>query len=171
MCRRVRAVQGELKWGLPTDCPTNPLCAGALKDSYGVDTTSIDLTLLDARSTPMADALKTSTIDFAELCSSGPEIIVNGWVRLEDDKNTQPALVACSASQPSSGGRFVDGGEEAASRTLPSAFENALQQHAHRHQLETANWMSLPTPLSPAAPRQQGTPERQHLCTADPESS
>ena len=31
------------------------------------------------------------TIDVAELCSTGPEIIVNGWVRLEDDKGTQPA--------------------------------------------------------------------------------
>jgi hypothetical protein len=34
---------------------------------------------------------------------------------------------------------FVDGGEEAAGRTLSSVFENALQQSAHRHQLETAN--------------------------------
>jgi osmoprotectant transport system substrate-binding protein len=39
----------------------------------------------------MADALKAGTIDVAELCSTGPEIIVNGWVRLEDDKKTQPA--------------------------------------------------------------------------------
>ena len=49
------------------------------------------MTLLDACSTPMADALKAGTIDVAELCSTGPEIIVNGWVRLEDDKQTQPA--------------------------------------------------------------------------------
>jgi osmoprotectant transport system substrate-binding protein len=39
----------------------------------------------------MADALKAGTIDVAELCSTGPEISVNGWVRLEDDKKTQPA--------------------------------------------------------------------------------
>jgi osmoprotectant transport system substrate-binding protein len=85
------AVAGDLKWGLATDCPTNPVCAGALKDAYGIDTTTLDLTLLDACSTPMADALKAGTIDVAELCSTGPEIIVNGWVRLEDDKQTQPA--------------------------------------------------------------------------------
>jgi osmoprotectant transport system substrate-binding protein len=85
------AVQGDLKWALATDCPTNPLCAGALKDSYGIDTTTLDLTLLEACSTPMADALKAKTVDVAELCSTGPEIIVNGWVRLEDDKGTQPA--------------------------------------------------------------------------------
>ena len=34
---------------------------------------------------------------------------------------------------------FGDGGEEAAGRTLSSAFENAIQQSAHRHQLETAD--------------------------------
>jgi len=34
---------------------------------------------------------------------------------------------------------FVDAGEEAAGRTLSSVFENALQQPAHRHQLETAH--------------------------------
>lgn len=85
------AVAGELKWGLATDCPTNPVCAQALKDSYGIDVSAIDVTLLDACSTPMADALAAGTIDVAELCSTGPEIIVNGWVRLEDDKQTQPA--------------------------------------------------------------------------------
>ena len=83
------AVQGDLKWGLATDCPTNPVCAQALKDSYGID--PADVTLLDACSTPMADALMAKTVDVAELCSTGPEIIVNGWVRLEDDKGTQPA--------------------------------------------------------------------------------
>ena len=39
----------------------------------------------------MADALLNKAIDIAELCSTSPEIIVNGWVRLEDDKQTQPA--------------------------------------------------------------------------------
>jgi osmoprotectant transport system substrate-binding protein len=85
------AVADKLKWGLATDCPTNPVCATALKDAYGIDTSKLDVTLLDACSTPMADALKAGTIDVAELCSTGPEIIVNGWVRLEDDKKTQPA--------------------------------------------------------------------------------
>jgi osmoprotectant transport system substrate-binding protein len=85
------AVAGDLKWGLATDCPTNPVCAAALKASYGIDTSAINVTLLDACSTPMADALKAGTIDVAELCSTGPEIIVNGWVRLEDDTNPQPA--------------------------------------------------------------------------------
>jgi len=85
------AVAGDLNWGLATDCPTNPVCSGALKDQYGIDTSTLKLTLLDACSTPMAEALKAKTIDVAELCSTGPEILVNGWVRLEDDKQTQPA--------------------------------------------------------------------------------
>jgi osmoprotectant transport system substrate-binding protein len=85
------AVADKLKWGLATDCPTNPVCSTALKASYGIDTTKLQLTLLDACSTPMADALKAGTVDVAELCSTSPEIIVNGWVRLEDDKKTQPA--------------------------------------------------------------------------------
>jgi osmoprotectant transport system substrate-binding protein len=39
----------------------------------------------------MADALLKKTVDIAELCSTGPEIITNGWVVLQDDKQTQPA--------------------------------------------------------------------------------
>jgi osmoprotectant transport system substrate-binding protein len=83
------AIQDELKWGLATDCPTNPVCAAALKSAYGLEPK--DVTLLDACSAPMADALLNTTVDVAELCSTGPEIIVNGWVRLDDDKVTQPA--------------------------------------------------------------------------------
>jgi len=85
----VTAVYDELNWGLATDCPTNPVCAQALKDAYGIDPRSV--TLLAACSGPMADALLNKTIDIAELCSTSPEIIVNDWVRLEDDKQTQPA--------------------------------------------------------------------------------
>jgi osmoprotectant transport system substrate-binding protein len=85
------AVATQLKWGLATDCPTSPVCATALKDSYGIDTTKLQVTLLDACSSAMDDALTNKTVDVAELCSTGPEIIVNGWVRLEDDKTTQPA--------------------------------------------------------------------------------
>jgi glycine betaine/choline ABC-type transport system substrate-binding protein len=47
--------------------------------------------LLSACDTPMEDALKNNTIDVAELCSTSPAILVNGWVVLVDDKKTQPA--------------------------------------------------------------------------------
>ena len=39
----------------------------------------------------MVQALKGRTIDVAELCSTQPDIAVNGWVVLADDKQTQPA--------------------------------------------------------------------------------
>ena len=81
----------QLKWGLATDCPTSPVCSGALKDTYGIDISKLQVTLLDACSSAMDAALTNKTVDVAELCSTGPEIITNGWVRLEDDKTTQPA--------------------------------------------------------------------------------
>lgn len=85
------AIQDKIKWGLATDCPVNPVCATALKSAYGIDTTKIDLTLIDACTTKMSDALDLKTVDVAELCSTDPLIITKGWVRLEDDKHTQPA--------------------------------------------------------------------------------
>jgi osmoprotectant transport system substrate-binding protein len=88
------AVQGQLKWGLATDCPTNALCGapGGALESYGLtQQTLAGATLLAPCDTPMADALKNGTIDVAELCSTQPDILVNGWVVLVDDKKTQPA--------------------------------------------------------------------------------
>jgi osmoprotectant transport system substrate-binding protein len=89
------AVQGQLKFGLATDCPTNALCGkpgGALQGTYKLSAQTIqNATLLAACSTPMANALKAKTIDVGELCSTQPDIIVNGWKVLEDDQHTQPA--------------------------------------------------------------------------------
>jgi osmoprotectant transport system substrate-binding protein len=83
------AVQNQLKWGLATDCKTNPVCAKALKDQYGLAPTNV--TYLSACDTPMAKALLAKTIDVGELCSTQPDIQKNGWTVLEDDKHTQPA--------------------------------------------------------------------------------
>jgi osmoprotectant transport system substrate-binding protein len=88
------AVQDQLKWGLATDCPTNAVCGapGGALSQYGITADTIAAaTLIGACTTPMADALKNGTVDVAELCSTSPEIIVNGWVVLEDDLHTQPA--------------------------------------------------------------------------------
>ena len=79
----------QLKFGLATDCPTNPVCGAALKDAYGIDLG--ERHAARAVHTPMAQALLGKTIDVAELCSTQPDIIVNGWVVLQDDKQTQPA--------------------------------------------------------------------------------
>jgi osmoprotectant transport system substrate-binding protein len=88
------AVQDQLNFGFATDCLTNAVCGapGGALAQYGLTTDTIArATLLEACSTAMADALKNGTVDVAELCSTGPEIIVNGWVSLEDDLHTQPA--------------------------------------------------------------------------------
>ncbi len=82
-------VQAQLKFGVATDCPTNPVCAKALKDAYGLDVSNA--TKLSACDAPMAQALLGKTIDVGELCSTQPDIAVNGWVVLQDDKQTQPA--------------------------------------------------------------------------------
>lgn len=84
------AVQDQLKWGLPSDCDTNPLCAGAL-EQYGITYPPKQRTALGACDVPMAQALQGKAIDLAELCSTQPAIAQFGFVTLEDDLDTQPA--------------------------------------------------------------------------------
>jgi osmoprotectant transport system substrate-binding protein len=85
------AVAGELKWGLPPECADNALCGGALKDAYGIDIATLEVTPLAACDAPIAEALNGGAIDVAELCSTQPAIAQFGFVVLEDDKDTQPA--------------------------------------------------------------------------------
>jgi len=83
------AVASQLKFGVATDCSTNPVCAAAIKSAYGIDLSgALPLSACDQ---PMVDALTAGTIDVGELCSTQPDIAQNGWVVLTDDKHTQPA--------------------------------------------------------------------------------
>jgi osmoprotectant transport system substrate-binding protein len=83
------AVATSLKFGVATDCATNPVCAKAIKTAYNVDlSNALPLSACDQ---PMVDALKAGTIQVGELCSTQPDIAQNGWVVLTDDKHTQPA--------------------------------------------------------------------------------
>jgi osmoprotectant transport system substrate-binding protein len=84
------AHQDDLKWGLPPDCDTNPLCKGAL-EQYGITYPPKQRTPLNACDVPMATALQGGAIDVAEFCSTQPAIAQFGFVVLEDDKGTQPA--------------------------------------------------------------------------------
>ena len=84
------AHQNDLKWGLPADCDTNPLCAGALEE-YGITYPPAQRTPLGACDVPMATALQGGAIDVAEFCSTQPAIAQFGFIVLEDDKGTQPA--------------------------------------------------------------------------------
>ena len=84
------AVQDQLKWGLATDCPTNPVCAKALKDAYGID--QPDASPCSPRAAARWPTRCSTRPSTSPSCARpSPEIIVNGWVLLEDDKQTQPA--------------------------------------------------------------------------------
>ena len=83
------AVASQLKFGVATDCATNPVCATAIKTAYGVDlSNAVPLSACDQ---PMVANLTSGAIDVGELCSTQPDIAHNGWVVLTDDKHTQPA--------------------------------------------------------------------------------
>jgi osmoprotectant transport system substrate-binding protein len=84
------AIQDTLTWGLPSDCDTNPLCAGALK-KYGINYPPKKRTALGACDVPMAQALQGKAIDVAEFCSTQPAIVQFGFKVLDDDLKTQPA--------------------------------------------------------------------------------
>ena len=83
-------IQDELKWGLPPDCDTNPLCKGAL-ETYGITYPPKQREALAACDAPIAQALQSNGVDFAWLCSTQPAIAQFGFVLLDDDKDTQPA--------------------------------------------------------------------------------
>ncbi len=85
------AVQDQLVWGLPPECETNPLCAGALRDAYGITFPPKQVKLLAACDAPIAEALNGKAVDVAELCSTQPAIAQFDFVVLEDDQQTQPA--------------------------------------------------------------------------------
>jgi osmoprotectant transport system substrate-binding protein len=86
----VAAVADQLVFGLPPECETRPLCAGAL-EQYGIDVAAIQKESLAACGAEIADALAGEAVDFGWLCSTQPAIAQNGFVVLEDDLDTQPA--------------------------------------------------------------------------------
>jgi osmoprotectant transport system substrate-binding protein len=85
------AVAGELKWGLPPECETNDLCAGALESAYGITFADLNVEPYGACSAPIAAALNSGVIDVAELCSTQPDIAQFNFVALTDDLQTQPS--------------------------------------------------------------------------------
>jgi pilus assembly protein CpaF len=128
------AVQDQLKWGLATDCPTNPLCGapGGALEQYGLtQQTLAGATLLAPCDTPMADALKNGTIDVAELCSTQPDILVNGctdlWVdrgrglqRMECPLPDEAAVRALAVRLAARSGRRLDDANPCVDARLPT---------------------------------------------------
>jgi len=84
-------VAAELVWGVAEGCPDNPVCGPGLKDTYGIDLSTIQVETLPACSTDMATALNDSAIDVAQVCTTQPEIAAMNLVLLTDDKHLQPA--------------------------------------------------------------------------------
>lgn len=89
----VTKVAGQLKWGLPPECSTNPSCGQALKDAYGIDiaASGFQWVKLSACSSAMAAALNSKNVDVAELCTTQPDIARFNFVLLDDDKQSQSA--------------------------------------------------------------------------------
>jgi osmoprotectant transport system substrate-binding protein len=83
-------VADQIVFGLPPECETNALCAGAL-EQYGIDFASLQKESLSPCGAEIADALAGEAVDFGWLCSTQPAIAQNGFVVLEDDLDTQPA--------------------------------------------------------------------------------
>lgn len=83
-------VADQLSWGLPPECATNPLCAGALA-KYGIDISKLKVTELSPCSGDMASALVNGGVQVGELCSTQADIAQNDLVVLTDDLATQPA--------------------------------------------------------------------------------
>lgn len=112
----VAAVADQLVFGLPPECETRPLCAGAL-ERYGIDFAAIQKESLAACGAEIADALAGGAVDFGWLCSTQPAIAQNGFVVLEDDLDTQPAenLVPVVRNDFLA---LVDGGAEAVAAIL-----------------------------------------------------
>jgi osmoprotectant transport system substrate-binding protein len=84
------AVANELSWGLPPECVSTPLCAGALAE-YGIDVATLNVTELGACGGEIAAALVSGGVQVGQLCSTQPDIAQNGLVVLTDDLGTQPA--------------------------------------------------------------------------------
>ena len=81
---------GDLVWGLPPECETNALCAGALEE-YGFTFADLEIDPYGACDAPVATALNDGVVDVAELCSTQPDIERFNFVVLEDDLQTQPS--------------------------------------------------------------------------------
>jgi osmoprotectant transport system substrate-binding protein len=84
------AVANDLSWGLPPECVSTPLCAGALAE-YGIDVATLNVTELGACGGEIAAALVSGGVQVGQLCSTQPDIAQNGLVVLTDDLGTQPA--------------------------------------------------------------------------------
>jgi len=84
-------VADQLVWGLAPGCPDNAVCGPGLKTTYGIDISALQVTSLPPCSGQMAQALNSSAIDVAQVCTTQPAIQTFNFVLLTDDLALQPA--------------------------------------------------------------------------------
>ena len=84
-------VAGDLVWGLAPGCPDNPVCGPGLNEVYGIDIGTLDSESLTPCSAEIAEALNSSAIDVAQVCTTQSEIASFNFVLLEDDGGLAPA--------------------------------------------------------------------------------
>jgi osmoprotectant transport system substrate-binding protein len=85
----LKAVGDKLVLGGPAECPQRPLCQKGLEETYGIHFKSFKA--LDVGGPLTVAALKKGSIDVGLLFTTDPAFVVNGFVRLEDDKGLQGA--------------------------------------------------------------------------------
>lgn len=85
----LRAVDSQLTFGGPPECPSRPLCLQGLQRTYGLRFGSF--VPLDAGGPVSLQALKRDQVDVALWFSTDPTIASAGLVELVDDRDLQPA--------------------------------------------------------------------------------
>jgi osmoprotectant transport system substrate-binding protein len=85
------AVADQLVWGLASGCPENDLCGPGLDRVYGIDISTLQTESLDPCSPAIAEALNSSAIDVAQVCTTQAEIASFNFVVMEDDGGLAPA--------------------------------------------------------------------------------
>jgi osmoprotectant transport system substrate-binding protein len=100
----LKSVASKLTLGAPPQFKTRPDGVPALKHVYGVTFGRFATT--DAGGTVTVNALKNGSVDAADIFSTDPSIVKNGFVSLKDDKsmfaaqNVVPLFSAKTLTQP-----------------------------------------------------------------------
>ena len=83
------AIDEDLAFGGPPECPERPLCLEGLESTYGLEFDRF--VTLDAGGPLTVSALLAGTVDVALLFTTDAAIQQNDFVLLEDDRGLQPA--------------------------------------------------------------------------------
>lgn len=121
------AIDEDLAFGGPPECPERPLCLDGLESTYGLEFDRF--VTLDAGGPLTVSALRTGTVDVALLFTTDAAIQQNDFVLLEDDRGLQPAENVTPVVRDEvierHGDRFV-GVVDAVSRLITTAELRAL---------------------------------------------